>query len=277
VAPGATLPADGWAEVTETGATFTASGAAFTYGRPRWITLAAINQTGRRSAPLTYGPVTLPDPTKPTSPGFCGDFAGGGFIAYMNAPATDPESGILGYQMRVVNAAGGILRDFPAGTAVDWPASQALAGNAIRLPLIPPVAGMHTVQLRAVNGFGVIGEFSQSGQMNTDLTPPPVAGVTSLVDRGKLAVNLTLANDPESGLAGVDIAFGTSPTDPTLNNRNAPSVLIPWATVGASVGNRKVAVDIPVGMVLPRFLYVYVRVRNGSGLLSASTSALVVQ
>ena len=276
VAPGASLPADGWGDILETGATFTARGAAFQYGRPRWITLVALNQAGRRSAPLRYGPVTVADPTAPTSPTFCGDFASGGFIAYMMMPAADPESGVRGYQMRVRTPTGGILRDFPAGATVDWPASQALSGKAIRLPITPTVGGLHTIELRAVSGSGVAGAAAQSGQMQTDVTPPPVAGISSAARLlGRFVINVSLANDPESGIAGVDVAFGTTPTDPTLSQLQGGAPLIPYATYPAAVGNSKPTIAMPAGFAMPPALYVYVRVRNGAGLVSTATAARV--
>ena len=107
--------------------------------------------------------------------------------------------------------------------------------------------------------------------MLVDQTPPPVAGVTAAITT-QFVINLTLANDPESGLAGVDIAFGTSATDPTLNPRATGTIVIPYTTYAAVVGTSKRAIAIPPGTVLPTPLYVYVRVRNGAGLLSTATS-----
>lgn len=275
VAPGPTRPSDLWSDILETGATFTARGPNFAYGRPRWITLVALNQAGRRSAALTYGPVTIPDATPPTAPAFCGDFAGGGFIAYMITPSTDPETGVRGYQMRVRGPNGSVVRDFPAGATVDWPATQATAGRGIRLPIIPAIGGLHTVELRAVSGLGVVGALSQSGTMNADVTPPPVAGVTSAMSFGRVVVTLTLANDPESGLAGVDIAVGTDPTPSFDPKDGGGTILIPYATYSAVVGISKPYITVPSGVVLPPGAYVYVRVRNGAGIVSALTTARI--
>ncbi|MHB1298143.1 MAG: hypothetical protein ACYC0B_06385, partial [Gemmatimonadaceae bacterium] len=272
VPPTSTLPVDGWRDILETGSTFTATGPAFAYGRPRWVTLVALNQTGRRSAPITVGPFTVGDMSAPSAPVFCADYAQGGFIAYLTTPSVDEESGVRGYQVRVRGNGGAIVRDFPANGAIDWPATQALANTGVRLA-IPPGSGLHTVELRAVNGVGAAGSVAQSGQMLIDATPPPVAGATGTLSLFGATINLTLANDPESGLAGVDIAFGGSPTDPTLEKGG--SLVMPYTTYPAVAGLSKKVITFPSGTVLTPALYAYIRVRNGAGLLSAPVSVRI--
>jgi hypothetical protein len=274
VAP-TSVPADGWFDILETGGTFTATGPDFVYGKPRWITMVALNQAGRFSAPLIYGPITMPDPSGPTAPGFCGDYATNGIIAYMNTPGDDAETGVRGYQMRVRGPTGAVVRDFPAGTAVDWPASQARAGNAFRLGFAPGMGGLHTVDLRAVNGLGVAGAISSSGQVMVDLTPAPLAAVTGSVGISTANLSLTLAPDPESGLAGVDIGFGATASDPTLASKNTGTLLVPYATYTAAAGTTSLKIPLPAAGLTSPQLWVYVRVRNGAGMISNVTSVRI--
>ena len=271
VAPGPTFGAEGWRDIVEGGATFTAMGPDFVYGRPRWISLVAMNFAGRRSAAVTYGPITVADPTVPTTPVFCGDF-GGGFIAFMATTSTDEETGVRGYQLRVRGPTGALVRDFPSGSTVDWPAGQALVNRGVRIPIIPAVGGLHTIDMRAVNGLGTPGAIASSGQVLVDVTPPPAAGVSGSFGRGVATLNITLANDPESGLAGIDVAFGTSASDPTLDENPRGALVIPYATYAATVGSSIVSIPLPLSaQTVP--LYVYVRVRNGAGLVTTATTA----
>ena len=101
----------------------------------------------------------------------------------------------------------------------------------------------------------------------------PVAGVTSSLNSSALTLTLTLANDPESGLAGVSIAVGTLATDPTTTpNAPANAMVIPYTTYSATVGTRTVAIMVPL---FGGPLYAYVRVRNGAGLVSTATTLRV--
>jgi len=269
VAPTGGVSPEGWSDIIETGATFTAMGQRLVYGRPRWISLVAVNSAGRMSSPLTHGPYQVNDGSAPNAPAFCGDFASGGFIAYMTTPSTDAESGVRGYQVRVRGPNGAIVRNFPSGTAVDWPANQAVAGQGIRIPLVPGIGGQHIVDLRAVNGAGQLGEVASSGQLLVDVTAAPVAGVNATLTVTGVNVNLSLANDPESGLAGVDIAFGTGLTD--LQTKGS-SLLVPYATYAAAAGTTKITIPLASTVLQSAPLYVYVRVRNGAGLVSGLTA-----
>jgi hypothetical protein len=266
VAPSGVLPDDRWSDIISWSSTFTANNADVKYGRPLWISLVAINAAGRRSAPVTHGPVTIADPSGPTAPSFCADYGSGGFIAFMNTPANDPETGVRGYQLRIRGANDAILRDFPANGVVDWPANQANAGQGIRLAVPNTPGGAYSVELRAVNGSGMPGFVSRSGMVSTDLTPPPVAGVSGQATMTTATLTIQVANDPESGIAGVDIAFGSTPQDPTQGG----TVLIPYATYPAAVGTNTRSISLGTAGLSGQ-IYAYVRVRNGAGMLSAPT------
>ncbi|MFN0100218.1 MAG: hypothetical protein ACKVS7_16255 [Gemmatimonadaceae bacterium] len=270
VAPTGPLPEDRWSDIISWGTTFTANNADVKFGRPLWISLVAINSAGRRSAPVTHGPVTITDPSGPSAPEFCADYSSGGFIAYMNNTANDPETGVRGYQLRIRSANDVILRDFPANGVVDWPATQANAGQGIRLSVPNTPGGAYSVELRAVNGSGVPGYLSRSGMVSTDASAPPVPAVSGRATVATATLTIQVANDPESGIAGVDIAFGSTPLDPLRGG----TALIPYATYPAAVGvNTR---SIPLGASgLSGQIYVYVRVRNGAGMLSAPTTLLL--
>ncbi len=282
-APTGPVPTDGWTPIPVGGTSFTATGPQMLYGQPRWVSLVAENGAGGRSAPIVYGPVTVADPTGPNAPSFCADISSTGFVAYMHTPSVDAETGVRGYQMRVRGPTGAIVRDFPAGTAVDWPANQAAAGQGFRLANASAstqttiasigtasTGGRHIVELRAVNGSGAFGDVARSGEVLVDFSPPPMAGVSSSWRGFVATLTLSIADDPESGIAGVDVAFGTSPSDPTLTGSTA-GLVIPYTTVTAGVGVTNV--QMSVGTSSP--LYAYVRVRNGKGLSSAPTVARI--
>ncbi len=272
VPPSGPVPADGWSDIVEATSTFVARSPLLVYGKPRWISLVAVNGAGARSQPLTYGPYQLNDITGPTAPAFCGDFTSGGFIAYMTTPSTDGESGVRGYQMRIRGPGGTVIRNFPSGTTVDWPASQANAGQGVRLAFAPTIGGQHIVDLRPVNGAGVVGEIASSGQVLVDVTAPPAPGVTASASGTRATVRLTLANDLESGLAGVDIAFSSAATDFGVR---APNLLMPYTTYASPLGISTQVITLDATTQVAEPLYVLVRVRNGAGLSSTVTSVRI--
>lgn len=275
IAPSGVLPTTGWTDLPAYAPTFIARGANMVYGKPLWISFAAWNGGGARSVPLLYGPVTFADPSAPSAPTQCGDYAGGGFIAYLQAVATDPESGIRGYQMRVRGPGGTIVRDFPAGATVDWPASQALVGRGIRIARPVSVGGNHRVELRAVNGAGAAGAATVSGEVLVDVTPPSVPGVSALFGlSATVDVSVNVAADAESGIAGLDIAFGNGATEP-LSSKSNTQFLVPYASFSAVAGTNRVKITVPANLVSLPTVYVYVRVRNGAGLSSSAVSARV--
>jgi len=274
VAPGPVLPNDGWADIPEATSSFVATGPDFVYGKPRYVTLVAINALGVKSAPLTYGPVTVPDATVPSRPAFCAGYSGG-VIAYLTTLATDDETGVLGYQIRVRDAVTGTtVRAFPSGSTVDWPASQARANTGVRIPFTPKGGWRFLVDLRAVSGLGVGGDVASSGEVLADVTPPSPAGVSGRLVSGAAALTLAVQTDPESGLGGVDIAFGTSSTEPLLASGTS-TYSIPYVTYPVSAGNSTRTIQLPVQLLQASQLYVFVRVRNGAGIVSKASSARI--
>jgi hypothetical protein len=256
-----------WNGVPVTGTRLMATGPNLVYGRPLWISIVAWNAAGGMSAPLTFGPFTVADPSVPTAPDFCGDYSSGGFIAYMNTPSTDPETGVRGYQMRVVSPTGAIVRDFPANGVVDWPATQAVAGSGIRLALGPVAGGLATIELRAVSGLGVAGAIARSGQVQTDLTAAPAAGLSGSVIADRAVLTITVADDPESGIGGMEIAVAESPSVGWLT----AGFLVPPQPNSAVVGTNTRTIVLPPSASSGAPLWAYVRVRNGAGRLNTAT------
>ncbi len=274
VAPGPVLPNDGWADIPEATPSFVATGPDFRYGKPRFVTLVAINALGVKSAPLTYGPVTVPDATVPSRPAFCAGYSAG-IIAYLTTLATDDETGVLGYQIRVRDAVTGVtVRGFPSGSTVDWPASQALANTGVRIPFTPAGGWRFLVDLRAVSGLGVAGDVASSGEVLADVTPPQPAGVSGRIVNGAAVLTLTVQTDPESGLGGVDISFGTSSTEPILSSGTS-TYSIPYVAYPVAAGTSTRTIQLPAQILQASQLYVFVRVKNGAGIASKASSARI--
>jgi hypothetical protein len=281
VAPTLPLPTDGWFDIPVATGSFVATGPTFVFGKPRWVSLVAVNAAGGRSQPLVAGPITVADATPPSAPVFCAGYAQG-VIVYLTTPSTDAETGVRGYQVRVrdlsatnpMRPSAGIVRDFPAGGAVDWPASQALAGTGIRLPITVGTGGTYAVDLRAVSGTGTPGDIATSGTLLVDDTPPPMPAVSGRVSGKTATLTLTVATDPESGLGGVDIAFGTSAVEPLLGGKGT-GFLAPYVTYPIAPGSNVRTIVLPDAAQSATPLYVYVRVRNGVGLSSSPAVARI--
>ena len=127
------------------------------FERPIWVALAARNFAGAFSAPVTtVTPVRLPDRTVASAPEFCLSGDAGRVAVRLTRTSTDAESGILGYQARLRTQAGGVLRDWPQGTAIDL-APGTEPGVMTAIPGIAmPASGQLVLELRAVNGGGSV-------------------------------------------------------------------------------------------------------------------------
>ncbi len=273
IAPTGPVSTTGWYDLPALMSSFRASSPAMVYGRPLWITFGAINGVGA-IGPLTYGPVTFSDNTGPSAPGFCADWTSAGFVAYLTALSTDPESGVRGYQLRVRTAAGALVRDFPAGGAVDWPASQAAVGRAVRIPVAGLAGGSYRVDLRAVNGGGVGGDRTVSGDLTVDVTPPPVPAVQATRQLQVVRVQVNAADDPETHITGFEVAIGSTAQDP-LAPKSQTTVYVPYGAYAGVAGANTIMITLPASIATGTPLYAYVRARNGAGVLSTSAIVMV--
>lgn len=275
VAPTGAPPTDGWYDLPAVAPTFRASSPAMVYGRPLWVRFAATNGVGR-STTLTYGPVTIPDHTAPSAPGFCAGFSNGAFFVHLSALSADPESGVRGYQIRVRTAAGAVVRDFPTGSTVDWQASRAAVGLGFAVAVPGLSGGSYRVDLRAVNGVGAAGERATSGDLTLDLTPPGAPSVyaerASTTSGVRLYINAP--NDPESGVIGFEIAFTIGPNEP-LDPDWPVDVLVPYTRYSGTAGGQWRTITLPPSVVQTPNLHVFVRAVNGAGLLSSAASGSV--
>ena len=243
-----------WIPVLTRGGSILVSGSPLDYTSQFYVMLVAQNAAGGVSAPLVYGPFRVPDPSPPTAPVFC---AGPGALpgqlsVLVTTPATDPETGLQGYQYRVRTAAGAVVRDWPAAAAIDWSA----AGGAARIAGAPLTDGQtYYVDVRGVNQQGEIAAYVASGPVLYDASAPPNPGVTASTAGGITTLTVTAAADPQSGLSGVQWAIGTTATGADV---------VPWSftTVAAGAGGTAITLPpVPVGVTL----YAQARSVNGAG------------
>ena len=75
----------------------------------------------------------LADVTPAPAPAFCLSGSAGGIAVNLSTVSRDPESGIVGYQLRLKSQAGAILRDWPQGAVVDLPASTDVGATDVDL------------------------------------------------------------------------------------------------------------------------------------------------
>ena len=182
----------------------------------------------------------------------------------------DPESGILGYQVRLRTQAGIVLRDWPQGATVDLPTSTNVGVMTPVPALAVPFSGQLVAEVRAVNGAGVGGNQAASGPITVDGTAPPQPTVTfiSPVERSKTGslqfrVSVTASADPETGFGGLEVRVDDAVSKP-----------VPWTAIpGAAVGNRIYTIALPAPTT--GTLTVMVRARNGIGMYSIIAQATI--
>lgn len=262
----------GWSPVTR-GPLSTVSVPDVPYGTPRTIVVVAVNGAGVASAPLTMV-TAMPDPSEPSRATACAGAGGANELTLrFSSLATDPESGVLGYQVRVLNSAGAVLRDFPTGNAIDIRADRLSLNTPTNTGVTLPGAVGLQIQYRAINGAGYVGQANGSGPLTADPTPPPTPGISGTWTSNRVARSLTLTvstgSDPESGLASMQWALGSTP---------GGSDLQPWTPLVAMPNTVQ---QVPYGQFFMlgargQVLYASVRVTNGAGMSSAVGQATLV-
>ncbi|HTX64721.1 MAG TPA: hypothetical protein VMD31_03045, partial [Opitutaceae bacterium] len=261
--PGDTIYAPAWRSTSARSSSVTVSGAPLDFQNQFYVTLVAKNTAGLLSRVLSYGPFRIADPTPPILPVICaGDGAVAGQLAVqITTRATDPETQVAGYQYRVRTAQGALVRGWPSGTTTDWPGS---VGAAAVATATLADGQSYLVDVRAINGQGEVSGFVTSGPVLYDLSPPPMPTASVTVTSGvpSLAVNAT--PDPQSGLAAVQWAVGTSQTSADVQ---------PW--VSSAVPAAGGAITLPFATALPTSttLWLQVRLVNGTSLVSTIYSA----
>jgi len=268
---------EGWIQLSDTTGTMLGI-SGVPYATPRYFAIAARNGAGTFSAPVvTSAPVRLADPTVAPVPNFCLENNTGSIAVRMGQLSRDPESGVVGYQLRLRTQAGTVLRDWPTGTAVDLPAQIALDVVTPVPGVAMPTSGLIVAEIRAVNGGGALGDQAASGAILVDGTPPPtptitVATIPTSSRFSPLGFRLTVvtAADPESGFGGLDVRV-----DDVSPDRTGPRLeMVPWTAVpNAVVGAGTYTISVPSQAT--RSLVVTVRTRNGIGMTSFVTNYVI--
>jgi hypothetical protein len=217
---------------------------------------------------VTFGPFALPDPTAPTWPSVCAAVGAPGYLsAHVATPASDLETGILGYQYRVIDGTT-VLRDWPSDST-DW--SRLASGETAPTAQLPLVEGhAYTMEIRALNGHRQAGRVVASGPLTYDVSAPAAPTVSaSMVDATTLRLLIVAPADPHSGLAAQQMAVGTT---------QDASDLLSWRPVpGAGVGSYEVRVPLGTQPATGATWWVQLRTVNGVGLPSAITRGSFVR
>ena len=256
--PDSTLDPHQWVNLYPSQTSFTVGGSPLDYQHQFYVSVIARNHAGGASRPLVYGPFQVADPSPPTAPSYCGGTGAspGYLVAQLTTPAADPETGVKGYEYRVRDAAGGTVRAFPTGNgAVDWapqPANTVLSTGTLSL------VGGHSYYLdvRAVNWDNMPGPAATSGPIGYDVTPPPAPGVTATYSAPQVTLTVQTQNDPESGLLGLQVAVGTTPTG---------SDVIGWENISKIIVGQSTQVLTAPGTLLGQY-YVQVREIDRAGI-----------
>jgi len=246
------------------------SGAPLDFQEQFYLSVVALNFAGAPSRPVTTGPFRVSDPTAPAAPTYCAAVAGTNdrLNVLVSAWSGDPETGVTGYRYRVRTAAGAVVRDWPA-TGVDWqpPASFSVADDLrATAPLTLTGGQRYYVDVRAVNGQGLLSEVVSSGPVLYDLTAPPTPSATVSYTLGRfgsmpqLTFQVSAPNDPESGLAILQYAVGAA---------QGATDVIGWSALpGFTVGSFTTSVAAPP-LARGTTFSVQLRTRNGVGTWSA--------
>ena len=186
-------------------------------------------------------------------------------------PATDPESGIGGYQFAIGTRPG-------ATDAKDW---SPLAANAylmyVRVQGLKLTPGQrYYFAVRAINGAGLTGPAANSDGQTVvdpnDTTPPSApavvrngtgADIATTTSTTQLSANWDACTDPESGISGYQYAIGTTPGGNDVANWTKVPYTGPITTV-----TRK-GLNLSAG----KTYYFSVRAVNGKGLVGSATNS----
>jgi len=70
-----------------------------------------------------------------------------------------------------------------------------------------------------------------SGPIGYDVTPPPAPGVTATYSSPQITLTVQAQDDPESGLLGLQVAVGTTPTgSDVIGWENIPKIIVGQST-----------------------------------------------
>jgi hypothetical protein len=272
---------EGWVAMSDTISTDVRV-AGIPYEQPVYVAIAARSGAGAFSAPVSHAlPIRLPDASPAPAPAFCLTGDAGRVAVRLSQVSRDPESGIVGYQVRLRTQAGAVLREWPQGAAVDIPASAEVGAVTPVAGVAMPATAQLVAELRAVNGGGVGGNQAASGPLLVDGTAPPTPTITAVTTPAttktgalQFRLSVTASADPESGFGGLEVRVDSD----TLQNGKTmgATAVVPWTAIpGAVVGSGTYSIGLPATIAGTQ--RVLVRARNGTGMYSlTATSFLVV-
>ena len=278
--PGGTDVAD-WTSIANV-LGVTKTGLSLTAGQTCYFSVKAVNGAGLvGSATTSKGQTVGTATTPPSAPAAVRD---GGMYGTLGAdcdqtaattelacnfdPATDPESGIKGYQYAIGTTPGGT-------ETANW---TPLAGNAylmyVRVQKLKLTPGQrYYFSIRAINNAGLTGPATSSdGQVvvdKSDKTPPTAppavrdgtgAGISTNSSPTQLSANWDPATDAESGIKSYQYAIGTTPGGTELIN---------WTPPRYELSVTRTGFNLTAGQTY----YFSVRAINGVGLTGPATNS----
>lgn len=265
----------GWTETAGGVRTATIRGLPLDYLRSFYVSVVPVNASGMAGAPIAYGPFQVRDPSGPRPPVFCASVgADRRPVIQMDTLAGDPESGVLGYDVRILSNTG-VIRDFaPLSQPPTFTAAE-IAQRTLRLDPIGVADGTRVfVEVRARNRRNVAGAPLRSGAVLVDATPPPTVIVTP---QGRLANGVVRIQ--VSGLATPDAHSGLSEVQWAVGTTSGDANVIGWRNVslvnrsGGGFFDALSSDALPALATLQRGQTVWLQVRsiNGAGLSSIVT------
>ncbi|OGS27488.1 MAG: hypothetical protein A2297_06060 [Elusimicrobia bacterium RIFOXYB2_FULL_48_7] len=268
----------GWTTSGVTGLTAIKTGLSLTLGSTYYFSVKSVNGAGLLSATATNSNgvviVSTADTTVPIM-GAVRDGTGTD-ISYTQTnnslsanwtTATDPESGVIGYQYAIGTSAGGT-------ETVNW---TTLTGNYLsitRSTLTLVTGTTYYFSVKAVNGNNLISTAANSnGQYvvaidTSDATPP--SGISAVRDgtgadisvtanAAHLDVNWDPSGDPQSGIARYWFAIGTT---------SGGSEVQGWSNNG-----QLTLISMSITLTRGVTYYVSVKAENGVGMQSSTTTS----
>lgn len=216
-----------------------------------YITVRAINGAGL-AGPEVSSDGIIADATPPTAPVVIDDgkFTANASTLHSSWSASDPESGIVGYQYSIGTSAGGT-------TIVGW-TDVGLATEVTRTGLTLQSGFTYYVNVRALNGGGVYGPVGSSNGITVDTSAPPAPVVTDagpyFSDPAAIAVSWS-ASDYESGISKFEYSVGTAAGGTNVKG---------WTDAGTGLQASITGLSLTNGGTY----FVNVRATNGAGLVS---------
>ncbi len=252
---------------------FTQPFLSLTVGQTYYFSVKSVNMAGQLSAATVSSGQTVVGGDTPTAPPAVYDGTTTGVetpyttsttqLSANWSAASDPQSGITGYQYAIGTTAGGT-------NVVGWTA----LGNVLTVTktgLSLTNGQKYYFSVEAVNGVGTVGPATNSPGQTVDTTPPsaPPAvydGTTTGVETStttsttQLSANWSASTDSISGISGYQYAIGT-----TAGGTN----VVGWTSAGNVLSVTKTGLSLSVGTTY----YFSVKATDNAGLVGSATSS----